>query len=979
MPEDVLQRLHPVTVTESSQEVGLDLDTLDDLYFISSLWFAPSSPWLADLVARLGRVEQDVTLDGASVIARVAALQGIIPGDLTARLTDIREAIRGITSGPPSGPFPLTELEQFIAGENDALLAYMEASGGAIYGLVLESTRTVLSAIAGIQAPATVDLTPAIDRVRQAILDTLGPGSGYINAVNALGDIAREIFRANGALSTAVTAAGGDLEAQLAELARAVTAGLKPTDDLKKLGEAATDQADAAKLLADQFDLSDPAILDALEQTYAGLSPALLPLLARLGKPLWAALVTLWNLAGPFLAFEAAEKAAEHFPVLASAFGTTGRIFGDGIVAGIEALHEPAKVFMRVAAAQTFEEVERELAATGRVTPENVMAAASRLFAVAGALGMSSHLVATVAEKIHGAKHLGFSQLAAFLTDHAGFGGIARNSLGAQFEAALRSPARRRANKIFRPERPSPGQYDQMFLEGRVTTGDYFGYYAEQGWTEEETARWMETVYREASPRELALVFEDGKLDEPWALQHLTESGFTPNDADRLFRGVRNRALKSYRAGLLGEAVVSYANGLLDVAGLVEVGRRLELGDMALDLVVATAERKRVRDQAEEARTQLLSAFEAGMVGETELAAVLQSAGYDPQAAQHAVTIARLRLGRVQFKDEQADRKRAVREAQRDALQGLRDLYRRFLIGDTEFVAALVAYGFTDDGARAALFAAQAARLPVPRLADVLTPEAEAQIIRQTEADAVLAQLRNETITDAAALAALVGLGLSPREARAEVTLVLARLRKPAPTVEPPTPTEQAREAQRLAVEAAVAQYRAGQLDAARLRAALLTAGETTAAAGGIVAREEARRAGERAADAAAERARSESEVRRAEEAAAIAAYQAGALTRDGLLSTLLAAGDARPLAESIVRREEARRLARERLAAERAAEQAAERERAEARGALLAEFRAGALAGPALRAGLVALGVPAGEADAIVRRETAARTPRRP
>jgi len=159
---------------------------------------------------------------------------------------------------------------------------------------------------------------------------------------------------------------------------------------------------------------------------------------------------------------------------------------------------------------------------------------------------MAAHLVAIGCREGFGAKHLGFPQLAAYLADAASFGKDrrehGRRSDRSRPSLAPRGGARWRSSG---PSCPTPGSFIEQFFERTCPTPSSWVFFREQGWSEEAVSRQTQSVYRKASPREMAMVFEDGEVDPVWGLRMLQRHGFNDDDSGFLFKGILSRAAKS--------------------------------------------------------------------------------------------------------------------------------------------------------------------------------------------------------------------------------------------------------------------------------------------------------------------------------------------------------------------------------------------------------------------------------------------------
>jgi hypothetical protein len=695
-----------------------------------------------------------------------------------------------------------------------------------------------------------------------------------------------------------------------------------------QIKEAALRPNDPLKRLVDGLLPSDADARGALTASDPGAWQVLLAAMPTVLQAL--------QLASPVLIFKAIplvmDFVKDHYPELAERIAPMGEALGPLLMDGVELLHGPMKAVMERGVELFFHALRHELDKFGQVTPENVFEVAGALVSEAGAIGMSSHLVANLAEHFHPGKELGFPQLAAFLADLSDFRRVASETLGQHVSAALHSPSRRRALQQFRPELPDPFAWAEIFFGRHISEQEFAEFYEQHGWSDEHVAAYTEAIHRKASPRELALVFEDGEIRDEWALRMLQRGGFNDEDAALLLSGVKTRALKGARQAYIDSVLASYEEGLYDeetVAGLLD---RLRLGEETRQLVIVTAQTKRLRGEATKLRTVYETLADNGSIPADELQAVMAALGYDERSRQMAAARVSAKLAGKAFHEVEKDTAAALHRAQTDNATALKEAYRRFEITFEQLVAGLLAIGLRPEEAGAIARVAAESVVPVPELPRVLTVERALQESLKKEAEGVLALLRNGDTTPEEAYATLLSFGVLAAEARADVDLAAARLTFPTPAGarELRTPDVRAREAAELREQKA-----AERADERELRA-LLTA-----------------------------------QSRAAEEE-----FKKGTIGPDELLASLVGFGQSQESAAAVVKRLSADRSALSRATLERTVRQEAQRVENIARDAAVLAFRNDKLDAHGLLVELVGAGVDVAEANAIVARELARKKP---
>lgn len=577
------------------------------------------------------------------------------------------------------------------------------------------------------------------------------------------------------------------------------------------------------------------------------------------GLPSW-----LGKLLLPVVILMVAESVREAMPQLFAQASEFGGDVAKFYFAGMESMQGPMEAVIGVASGALFEQLDRRLADVEQVAPEDVMRTAPELLKIAAGLGMSAHMMSVLSEAIPTFKQLGFPQMAAFLADLAQFGGIARNTVGVQYETALRSPALRHARRRFRPELPDAASMEQLFLERLITEAEYASYLEQQGWTDEMIQKHLVAVFREARPMDLALALEDSEVDPQWIQAQLAESGFNDEGVKNMLRALRQRGQRSLRSGLMGAVKGAFADGVIDqelAQGYLQV---LALREESLAMFTTQMGLERLRDEGNELRRELLRSAELGQLDLAELDGELAARGFDERARLQAQRVAGIRRGNKVFQEERADVKAAMRRAQSNLVQSALAAHRAFALDNDQLASTLLALGVNDTEVDSLVRLAAVRREPVPRLAEVLSPEALEQRKLDELGEQVLAMQRSGVIDESAASALLIGLGFEPGRAQREAGIVAARRLRPPEPPEEPKETAAARRArvqaergeaererterqdlarqQQLLEDAARASFRRGQLDEVGLEVALLALGLAPGVASATVELEIARR-----------------------------------------------------------------------------------------------------------------------------------------
>ena len=725
---------------------------------------------------------------------------------------------------------------------------------------------------------------------------------------------------------------------------------------------------DLEKPISEAFTASDELVA-AADRAFLGQGGAWQALLS---PGLWRAVIAVVKTVGPTLAPALVFEVIEHFPRLAGLLEDAATTMATAFGEALNRLHRPMEAVIQAGAGAVLRELQDEMFNLGQTNPDNVDAAAARLLSIAGGFGMSAHLAAVTAEKIHPTKHLGFPQLAAYLADAASFGKISNNSVGAQVEAALRSPARRRALAQFRPELPDAGSLLNMLYWRQLADFEFRNFYREQGWSEADVDRIAASAFRAASPREMAMVFEDGEIDEPWALTMLQRAGFNDEDAPRLVRGVVSRAQKTVRQAFIGAVTANASSGIYSSEQAAGYLRAFGLSEPLVQSNLEIEAHKRLHTEVGEVVTALIAAHVMGATTDDELLANFAALGLDARTQSHHLSVARIKRGAKVFAATEASTQAEENRARRDETAAALAAFRRFTIDQAGLEQTLVAIGVSATEAAALVDLAAAQREPTVTLGTILSPGAELQKERQVKMQELLTLVERRQLVPAEATAQLVALGFSPALASSEVGLVAARLVKPPDVAKPPTATEVQRAQQRDLTTAAVDLFRSGLSSSSTLRSSLLSAGYTPASADAIVTREVDRLAAEQFRKQQQLALAESGKAQKAVVAEAVAAFRIGTLDASGLEQTLVAAGESPTVAAATVSREQSLETTRTTRQDQSAAKLEAARVLQADQDAAVFAFRHGVLTADELEQELVDVGTEPALAHAMRLREVA-------
>jgi hypothetical protein len=573
--------------------------------------------------------------------------------------------------------------------------------------------------------------------------------------------------------------------------------------------------------------------------------------------------------------------------------------------------HEPMSKGLTDSFADFLDTYRRGIGKNEEVKPDDVTPMAVSYMQDALRFGTTAHAFALLAEICLPLKELGIAQLAAALADAAAFAPIVSSTIGTRIRASLGRAAELDARRTFRTYWPGTRDVEAMWLEGRLTRDDYAERLRYEGWPERYIKAYLAlgeeeedaVPYKEPAARELAILYEDVDVTEAWILNMLRQSGYAPRDAEQLLTGVKLRAQKSIRQGLISELLSAYEDGLLYESDFRDRLAPLHLREESIRLLLGRANLGLAHKQAGRMATVHRTLVENDVVDLDQFRVSLRALGYiDSQVEIEASLVDAKRRGKL-LKEEQRETEKQFRELQEVTVKLYEDCIRRGLATPDEYRERLLEIGFEPQLAAATAEVARVRQRPVLQLPTAETPEAIKQRVQELLHKEVLTRVTAKTIQPGLAALNLVALGMTDAEAEAQVRLAMARIPPEPAKEEKDEETPEQREARRIRTNEAITRYQAGELDEDALRRALGAAGVSDEVAAATVSREST----EKRLTAARKAAEATRSAATAAERAATAAQQAAERQR---AAALAAAERAATAAQQAAERQRAAALA---------------------------------------------------------------------
>jgi hypothetical protein len=549
---------------------------------------------------------------------------------------------------------------------------------------------------------------------------------------------------------------------------------------------------------------------------------------------------------------------------------------------GAEIAVEPIQRGLTGPLEKFFDTYRRNIQVSDAIRPEDTSTLAVAQFGEAMRFGVTAHMVALLCELCHPLKHLGLPQLAAGMVDAAAFGPIIGATIGTRIRVGLGRASELDARRTFRTTWPDIRTCEQMFLEGAMTRDAYAERLRYEGWPEHYIEMYLAmgedealaVPYREPNARELGILFEDVDVTEDWVLNMLRQQGYYIKDAEQILNGVQLRATKSFRQGLISELLSAYEDGLLYEQDFRDRLAPLHLREQTIRLLLDRSNLGLAHKQATRMAAVHRTLVENDVIPLDQYRVSLRALGYiDSQVEIEASLVDAKRRGKL-LKDELRQEEAAFRKLQEETVRMYEERIRRGLSTPEEYQQVLLQLGFEDQLASATAELARVRQKPVLQLPTAMTPEAQAQRVRELLQKEILVRVTAKTIDPGLAGLNLLAMGLTKEEAEAQVRLAMARIPPEPAAGEKPEDTPEQREARRIRTNEAITRYAAGELDDAGLRAALVAAGNADQVVDATVSREATERritVNRTAADAQARAATTAQQATAKAQAAAVA------------------------------------------------------------------------------------------------------------
>jgi SOS response regulatory protein OraA/RecX len=489
------------------------------------------------------------------------------------------------------------------------------------------------------------------------------------------------------------------------------------------------------KYLGEVFSGVDPTVGDAVSKFLAGLGDLFVPSAEAAELPPAGTKLT------PTQFFEAVRQGlldATHSTWIASARGVMNEVTAVGAEVADVALAPLGALFESITTAgvrQIIDGLSADALDPTKSVRDRAMSALTRAYK----LGQEAHFLAAAVEACHPLHEFGLSNAAAAITDLAGFMPISQAVFRPHLEATVTRPMRWQTNAQFRPEIANVNALNDFVRRRTMSEDELRDALPLHGFDDETCDRYVETVWRDPTIRDLALSLEDTTVDLDWLRDRVRTAGYEDADADRLTAALIQRSTRGIRDRVRSAAVSAYADGTttrdeleatLDTLGLTAAARALEL---------VTADLQRRRDLVRDGLATYRKEYVNDVIDESDYRLAITALGVDPERVDLIVADANATRAPKVAAEEDQQIKAAIREVQTQLVPKIRRLFELGQVSAETYRQTLIDAGISEQ------VASQAVSLDAARVRAVTNQHAAGDV--QAAIDAVI-QARRDLLTD---------------------------------------------------------------------------------------------------------------------------------------------------------------------------------------------------------------------------------------
>jgi len=344
-----------------------------------------------------------------------------------------------------------------------------------------------------------------------------------------------------------------------------------------------------------------------------------------------------------------------------------------------------------------YDKLIKRATAEGHITPEKAPVVALDMYKFAFAAGLAAHASATLLELLHPLKRIGAHQISAMIGDFAAFGRIAAATVGVYATVALGIPMRYNVQAWARPVIPDDRLLQIMAVKPDISIDEFRKYMAYHGYSDYWIDRIQRTMYHEPRYFELKMMSEDHAATEEWLFTKSRRAGFTEEDSRIMVSSYIKSATRTQRMDYYRQAFYLYKEGFIRKEVFDRLLAALELRPEALDFAKKAADLAYMLDYTKDLVTLYRDQYLKDLISEDELRLAYVALGMPLERADLLVRKAVIRKKPKPAQREKPQVEKAATQLRTKYMSLYRELYRKDLIDEQQYLAYLRQLGITDE------------------------------------------------------------------------------------------------------------------------------------------------------------------------------------------------------------------------------------------------------------------------------------------
>ena len=429
--------------------------------------------------------------------------------------------------------------------------------------------------------------------------------------------------------------------------------------------------------------------------------------------------------------------------------------------------------------------IMKTLVGRGQVRVSDAPSLASALFSQALQAGLASHALSTVSEIVAFFSHIGFNQIAGFISKFADFDDIIDATLGEAVYQALKTPMRYYIASLVRTRMPGESLVMEMAVKPDISIHDFRVFMRYMGYSDAWIQAIEKTMYREPRYFELSFMLEDASTDERWLYKKARRAGYAPDDAAIFVNTLIKKTLRTERSIYRESLFRLYKEGYITDDVFDSMLDVLELRPEAHALLKKAAELQYLYDYISETRKMITDALEGGLISEHDARLALAGLGLRDDKINLIINSVKIKLQKRIAREVHKRAEKQMRDLQKKRTSLYIQLFRAGTITLEQLREYLRALGLTDEFVDIIVETEKVRMLKFARKQELKSKETLQRKIQRMYKQAYIEQFREGLIDKHTLIKNLIAIGITEEEAKAIADIEEMRAYEPEPqTVE---------------------------------------------------------------------------------------------------------------------------------------------------------------------------------------------------